>query len=304
MRRRSAGTFACAAAGWRRPRHGLPNRRSALRRAYVLPALGLCGAALHGGGRCLAAGAAAEPHPLPVRELSVLHERFGGDRSVTDNAPMPQTAPSGGTISALSVQLPALERLAPYLRTPGASIFDLGFGSGVMAAMMLAVAGRGASVTGVDLEDKVLIATDNLLGRSPSARACPFVPFPEESFTFIAGDAFEHLAQCEREGRQFDVMYAGCSMDPTTDQLRRFLGRLRPTGAAVFNLGLPGRQAMYFVADGGKEVELLMHVNFMMAESRLTPRVPPEERPPLEPKRLRAWIREHVAQERGAAEEF
>lgn len=44
--------------------------------------------------------------------------------------------------------------------TPPASVFDLGFGSGVMAAMFLAV--EEVEVVGVDLEDKVSVATATL----------------------------------------------------------------------------------------------------------------------------------------------
>lgn len=44
--------------------------------------------------------------------------------------------------------------------TPPASVFDLGFGSGVMAAMFLAV--EEVEVVGVDLEDKVPVATATL----------------------------------------------------------------------------------------------------------------------------------------------
>merc|ERR1712012_54898 len=113
-----------------------------------------------------------------------------GDSSVFDNTPMPQRAPSGGTISALSVQIPALERLIPFLQKPKAEVLDLGFGSGVMVGMMLAVAGEGASVVGVDQADKVPVATGNLL----SDRAgCPFLPFSEKRFSLLAGDAFEKL---------------------------------------------------------------------------------------------------------------
>merc|ERR1711972_1080312 len=158
-----------------------------------------------------------------------------------------------------------------------------GFGSGVMAAMMLAVAGEGAHVTGVDLEDKVPVATWNLL--ASGGLGCPFVPFAANSFSLIGGDAFERLIAWKSEGKLFDVVYAGCSMDPGTEQLRHFLGRLKPTGAAVFNLGNPGRQGMYFVAEGGRVCELLMRVNFMMAESKLTPKVL-DEQVPLDPRQL------------------
>merc|ERR1719387_327272 len=103
------------------------------------------------GACCWALRAAAEEPRLPLDDLALLHFCFGGDASVHDNAPQHQSAPSGGTISALSVQFPALERLAPYLRRPGARILDLGFGSGVMVAMMLAVAHAEAHVVGVDL---------------------------------------------------------------------------------------------------------------------------------------------------------
>ena len=44
--------------------------------------------------------------------------------------------------------------------SPPASVFDLGFGSGVMAAMFLAV--EEVEVVGVDLEDKVPVATATL----------------------------------------------------------------------------------------------------------------------------------------------
>ena len=52
---------------------------------------------------------------------------------------------------------------APVPR-PGASVFDLGFGSGVMTAMLLAQQPQ-ALVTGVDMEDKVKLATETLGGR-------------------------------------------------------------------------------------------------------------------------------------------
>jgi len=238
------------------------------------------------------AAAATARSALPIAELSRLHEFFGGDASVWDNRPLPQQARSGGTISALSVQIPALEKLAPFLQGPGVTALDLGFGSGVMVAMLLAVAGEGAKVIGVDLADKVPVATRNLLG-DPGGSTCPHVPFKEESFSLVAGDAFERLMAWENEGRLFDVVYSGCSMDPGTDQLRLFLGRLKPAGAAVFNLGTPGQQGMYLVAEGGRVCEQLMRVNFMMCESPMTPRTagPPV---PLGPDQLCEWVRTTV----------
>ena len=56
-------------------------------------------------------------------------------------------------------------RLISLSRRPKAQIFDLGFGSGVMAAMCLAASEAGATVVGVDLADKVSVAT-----RRPSWR--------------------------------------------------------------------------------------------------------------------------------------
>jgi len=270
------------------------------RRRQVVSLLGLCGCASSGAFQGLSRGAAAEPlaavpPPLPLRDISSLHEHFGGDSSIYDNRPMPQRARSGGTISALSVQIPALEKLLPYLNPPGVEVLDLGFGSGVMIAMMLAVAGKGSRVTGVDLADKISVAQANLVGtRAGTPSQCPFVPFDEESFSLLGGDAFEYIRSWEKEEKQFDVLYAGCSMDPGTEQLRLFLGRLKAGGAAVFNLGTPGRQGMYFVADEGRICELLMQVNFMMAESPVTPLLENSQQAPLEPQRLGEWIRQHV----------
>lgn len=159
-----------------------------------------------------------------------------------------------------------------------------------MVAMFLAISGEGARVVGVDLEDKIPVAHSNLLAGSDSK--CPFVPFPEDSFSLIGGDAFERLIAWKAEGRMFDVIYAGCSMDPNTDQLRHFLGQLKPTGAAVFNLGNPGNQGMYFVADGGRVCELLMRVNFMMAVSPQTPQR--DLAIPLDPEKLGKSIRANI----------
>lgn len=254
-----------------------------------LTIFGLCGV-LDGALRGFSVVAAEPAGVLPERELALLHRHFGGDASVHDNAPMPQQARSGGTISALSVQMPALEKLAEYLGPPGVQIFEVGFGSGVMTAMMLAVAGEGAHVVGIDFADKVPVATANLLSKGSGY---PFTPFSKDTFTLLGGDAFEYLPAWKDEGKLFDVAYAGCSMDPHTDQLRQFLGQLKPTGAAVFNLGNPGRQGMYFVADGGRRCELLMRVNFMMAESPMTPTLSHSE-VPLDPKKLGVWIRKNV----------
>ncbi|CAE7244868.1 FAL1, partial [Symbiodinium sp. CCMP2592] len=177
-----------------------------------LALVGLCGGISH----AFFSAAAAEA-PLPVVELSALHRRFGGDSSVWDNQPMLQSAPSGGTISALSVQIPALEKLLPYLRLPGCGIFDLGFGSGVMTAMMLAVADDSATAVGVDLADKVPVATGNMESCDPS---CPFSPFDKQRFSLEGGDAFAYLSKWKKDGKRFDVVYSGCSMDPRTEQLR------------------------------------------------------------------------------------
>eukprot|EP00971_Amphidinium_carterae_P269719 5350675-Amphidinium_carterae.1 len=73
-------------------------------------------------------------------------------------------------------------------------------------------------------------------------------------------------------------------MDPNTDQLKLFLSTLKPTGAAVFNLGGPGAQYMYFVAESGRICERLMAVGFMMAESSTTPTR--KKQVPLEPAAL------------------
>lgn len=88
------------------------------------------------------------------------------------------------------------------------------------------------------------------------------------------------------------MIYAGCSLNPETDQLRLFLSALKPDGAAVFNLGKGGQQGMYFVADGGRTCELVSVVHFMMAESALTPRRP--RRVPLRPDLLCEWIQREV----------
>lgn len=260
------------------------------RQRRALSLLGLCGLM---DPRRVHLASAAERGLLPEKELSRLHWCFGGDSSRHDNAPMLQSAPSGGTISALSVQLPALERLAPYMRRSGAQILDLGFGSGVMIGMMLAVAGEASVVTGVDLEDKMDVARANLLGMGLCGAKCPFTPFPQESFSLLGGDIFDYISTWEVEGKAFDVAYSGCSLDPHTDQLRRFLGRLKPTGAAVFNLGIHGSQGMYLVTDGGRVCELLMIVNFMMCRSSQTPHLY-ETSIPLQPNKLQAWIKENV----------
>lgn len=264
----------------------MPYRRHAARRRQWFP-LGLCGSV-----HALQARAAsvAASLGLPLDELYAMHRVFGGDASVHANQPMPQKVRSGGTISALSVQIPALEKLEPYLRRDGAQVLDLGFGSGIMVGMMLALAGEGAHVVGVDLADKVPVATANLLS---DASACSFLPFSEESFTLVGGDVFDSIEAWEKEGKLFDVMYSGCSMDHQSDQLRRFLGRLKNNGAAVFNLGTPGQQGMYFVADRGRVCELLMRVNFMMCESPRTPRRRGAD-VPLEPDALGAWVRANV----------
>eukprot|EP00913_Durusdinium_trenchii_P023877 g22423.t1 len=70
----------------------------------------------------------------------------------------------------------------------------------------------------------------------------PFTPFNEEQFSFLGGDAFEYLKRWKAEGKTFDVVYAGCSFDPNTEQLKLFLGQMKPDGAAVFNLGNLGMQ--------------------------------------------------------------
>merc|ERR1719336_636236 len=159
--------------------------------------------------------------------------------------------------------------------------------------MMLAVAGDGARVVGVDLADKVPVARRDLQSTmGPHGGPVPFGPFAEDSFELVGGDAYERLEAWAGEGRNFDVVYSGCSMDPETDQLKLFLGRMKPSGAAVFNLGNPGEQGMYFVADGGKRCELLMRVNFMMCQSPRTPRS--AESVPLEAEALGSWVREHV----------
>ncbi|CAK9024084.1 unnamed protein product [Durusdinium trenchii] len=261
----------------------MPNWARWARRPLGMALLGLCSFSQ----KPFLSAAAGAGASLPLEELCRLHLRFGGDASVWENNPMPQRASSGGTISALSVQIPALERLQPFLRRPKAQIFDLGFGSGVMAAMCLAASEAGATVVGVDLADKVSVATRNMLLKDG-----PFTPFNEEQFSFLGGDAFEYLKRWKAEGKTFDVVYAGCSFDPNTEQLKLFLGQMKPDGAAVFNLGNLGMQGMYFVADKGKTCELLMRVNFMMAESPLTPRG--KESIPLDPLRLGQWIRENV----------
>mmetsp|Transcript_39592 Transcript_39592/g.91507 ORF Transcript_39592/g.91507 Transcript_39592/m.91507 type:complete len:165 (-) Transcript_39592:38-532(-) len=157
--------------------------------------------------------------------------------------------------------------------------------------MMLAVADASATAVGVDLVDKVPVAAENLASR---ATDCPFSPFDKQRFELLGGDAFDFLSRWKAEGRRFDVVYSGCSLDPRTEQLKLFLEAMKPSGAAVFNLGNPGQQGMYFVADGGKVCQLLLRVNFMMAESPATPPIL-RNQVPLEPDRLGAWIRANVA---------
>eukprot|EP00971_Amphidinium_carterae_P062448 1235826-Amphidinium_carterae.1 len=170
----------------------------AWRRPLLLASVGTAVGPFAGTQLSFFASAARPSVQLPVQDLSVMHLRFGGDASVRDNLPQPQQAPSGGTISALRVQIPALQALAPYIAQPRSTAFDLGFGSGVMMAMLLAVAGKGAIVTGVDLEDKIAVARRNLLQSSSS---CPFTPFAEESFNLLGGDAFSYLPRWHKEGR-------------------------------------------------------------------------------------------------------
>eukprot|EP00929_Paragymnodinium_shiwhaense_P079714 TRINITY_DN41551_c0_g1_i2.p1 TRINITY_DN41551_c0_g1~~TRINITY_DN41551_c0_g1_i2.p1 ORF type:complete len:174 (+),score=15.05 TRINITY_DN41551_c0_g1_i2:194-715(+) len=149
-------------------------------------------------------------------------------------------------------------------------------------------------VVGLDLADKVPIAERNLLGRAGRRQGSDsrYLPFKQGNFELIGGDAFAQLTAWQEAGRQFDVVYSGCSMDPSTDQLRRFLSVLKPGGGAVFNLGAPGQQGMYYVADSGRTCELLMRVNFMMCESLITPQQ--AMRVPLEPRRLGDWISANV----------
>eukprot|EP00746_Dinoflagellata_sp_MGD_P031574 gnl/MRDRNA2_/MRDRNA2_175088_c0_seq1.p1 gnl/MRDRNA2_/MRDRNA2_175088_c0~~gnl/MRDRNA2_/MRDRNA2_175088_c0_seq1.p1 ORF type:complete len:266 (+),score=40.00 gnl/MRDRNA2_/MRDRNA2_175088_c0_seq1:348-1145(+) len=220
---------------------------------------------------------ASAERSVSMDELCLLHAAFGGDRLEFENAAQLQEAPSGGTISALSVQLPAIRMLDPTLRQ-ARRILDVGFGSGVMVAMLLLRASEQAEIWGVDLEDKIPIARRNLLGESPKCqrsrcKELGLLPISEERFHLIGGDAFELLSSNRED--MFDIIYVGCSLDPETPQLEMLLKGLSRNGAAVFNYGSPRQQGMWYISaegDGNINCQLLMTVNFMMCVSSAAPK--------------------------------
>lgn len=223
----------------------------------------------------LPAIATAEPWPNPpVTELCRLHEIFGGDSSELENRPMAQDAASGGTISALSVQLPALRVLWNSLAA-AQHILDVGFGSGVMVAMLLTGAPLQAKCYGVDLEDKVAVATRNLLGAGPRVKrfSTSLLPIARDRFELFGGDVFHYLQDPRARPSlppTFDVAYVGCCLDMQTMQLELLLKALGKNGAAVFNYGDLSEQVMYYVSADGA-CQQLMNVRFMMCVSPTTP---------------------------------
>ena len=86
-------------------------------------------------------------------------------------------------------------------------------------------------------------AVEKMRNMLSSSGDCPFTPFDKRRFEFLGGDAFQYLKKwslglglgaggpgsqsmrCigslrKAEGKTFDVLYAGCSMDPSSDQLK------------------------------------------------------------------------------------
>ena len=98
------------------------------------------------------------------------------------------------------------------------------------------------------------------MARSPLIRG---LPIPPHGYTLNGGDAFE--TSTFQGAQQFDVIYAGCSIDPSTAQLDSLLRRLRV--AAVFNIGTPGMQSMVHVTVRPRKCTVMLRVNYMMCES-------------------------------------
>ena len=168
-----------------------------------------------------------------------------------DDRPLPLG--SGATISAPHMHAAMIDVLEPYLR-PGASVLDVGVGSGYLLAVMAQMVGEGGTVHGIDrVPELVELAARNLEAHDASLIA--------------SGRATLSLADGwvgADEYAPYDAIHVGAAAEAVPAPL---VAQLRPGGRMVVPVGPDGgAQALVQVdkaPDGEVVATQLMAVRFV-----------------------------------------
>jgi hypothetical protein len=164
----------------------------------------------------------------------------------------------------LDRQVTAFRKLRPFLNN-ASDVLDIGFGGGLVLAMMLHSTPSHATLWGVDFPNRMGIASRNLFGVCQACRAdwCKALDppaVPRGRLKLYGADWFNvrhrgwPSAESSKSSAAFggwNVIYSGCCLDAQTKQLDVLLGSLAKGGAAVFSYGLSDQQVLWFVSSDG-----------------------------------------------------
>jgi len=143
---------------------------------------------------------------------------------------MPHSIGYGATISAPHMHAYCLERLLPRLK-PGASVLDVGSGSGYLTACFAHLVGPTGRVLGIDIiPELVKFATANVARANPEMR---------DRITFAAGDGWKSL-----EGYWFDAIHVGAAASDLPDAL---VALLKPGGEIIIPIGTKYQSLYSFI---------------------------------------------------------
>ncbi|KAI8799614.1 protein-L-isoaspartate O-methyltransferase 1 [Cladochytrium replicatum] len=165
----------------------------------------------------------------------------------------PQSIGFNATISAPHMHAYALEHLCDFVQ-PGASVLDVGSGSGYLVSCLAVLAGENGKVVGIEhLKELVEQSVENVRRDHPEFLG-------DGRVRLIAGDGRQGFAECA----PYDAIHVGAAAWPFPQHL---VDQLKAPGRLVCPIGPPdGDQALYLVdkyADGSIHKTELMGVRYV-----------------------------------------
>ena len=166
------------------------------------------------------------------------------------------------TISAPHMHAHALQLLEDKLK-PGATVLDVGCGSGYLTAAMAHLVGPSGKVHGIDYLDALVTMSEANLKRHEQAL------LTSGRVTLRVGDGWQGIAS----EAPFDAIHVGAAADEVPSKL---VEQLRPGGRMIVPVGPAGQDQQLFRVDKSSEgkvwTQALMGVRYVPLVRRPAPR--------------------------------
>ncbi|OAL54881.1 protein-L-isoaspartate O-methyltransferase [Pyrenochaeta sp. DS3sAY3a] len=183
--------------------------------------------------------------------LKVDREHYAPRRPYED---CPQPIGHRATISAPHMHANACESLLTYLQ-PGASVLDIGSGSGYLTAVLANLVAPGGTVIGIDHIQPLVDLADANMGKSEAGRAM----LEGGQVRFVAGDGRKGWA----EGAPYDAIHVGAAAAEHHQELTE---QLKAPGRLFVPVEEGNAQYIFVVdkkADGSVERKKLYGVQYV-----------------------------------------